>query len=112
MNIFQSFKGAIASLFCVFALVFSTASYANNSDAVNSAEPLTVHASIEKTININTADAFTLSEVMSGVGEKKAAAIIAYRESNGNFSSVDELLMVKGIGEKTLEKSRAYLSVN
>lgn len=62
-------------------------------------------------INLNKADAQTLAQ-LHGVGEKKAEAIIAYRQANGGFKSVDELSKVKGIGEKTLEKNRSRLSVN
>lgn len=61
-------------------------------------------------ININTADATQLQEI-SGVGEKKASDIIAYREANGPFQNVDELTNVSGIGEKTLEKMRQQITV-
>lgn len=61
-------------------------------------------------ININTAPAYKLEE-LDGIGEVKAAAIVQYREENGNFKSVDELVNVKGIGEKTLEKNRDRITV-
>lgn len=61
-------------------------------------------------ININTADTRELIK-LSGIGEVKAAAIVAYREEHGAFSSVEELLNVKGIGKKTLEKIRGYVTV-
>ncbi|BAU75267.1 Competence protein ComEA helix-hairpin-helix region [Metapseudomonas furukawaii] len=48
---------------------------------------------------------------MVGIGEAKARAIVQYREENGPFSSVDDLLEVKGIGVKTLEKNRDRLSI-
>ncbi|WP_231862865.1 ComEA family DNA-binding protein [Alicyclobacillus mali (ex Roth et al. 2021)] len=54
-------------------------------------------------ININTADLETL-ETLPGVGPKRAAAIIAYRQAHGPFSDLDSLRHVKGIGEKTLAK--------
>ncbi len=57
-------------------------------------------------ININTADATTLSEGLKGVGPSKAEAIIAYRESYGPFQAVEELTAVKGIGESLLSKNR------
>ncbi|OEC37090.1 competence protein ComEA [Pseudomonas cuatrocienegasensis] len=63
-------------------------------------------------VNLNTADAPTLQRELSGVGEKKAQAIVDYREANGTFVSVDELLEVKGIGESILERNRDKLSVN
>lgn len=61
-------------------------------------------------ININTASAERLT-ALSGIGEVKAAAIVEYRRTHGGFSSVDELLNVKGIGEKTLEKIRSRVTV-
>ena len=58
------------------------------------------------TVNINTASAEGLSNALNGVGMKRADAVVAYREANGVFTSLEQLLNVKGIGEKTLEKNR------
>ena len=62
---------------------------------------------VNKTININTA---TLEELMSinGLGEAKAKAIIKYREENGYFKIIDDLLNVSGIGVALLEKIKEY----
>ena len=54
-------------------------------------------------ISINNSDLEQLKEI-PGIGEVKAKAIISYRESNGEFRSIDELKNVDGIGEKTFEK--------
>lgn len=54
-------------------------------------------------VNINTADAQTLSASLKGIGQKKAEAIIQYRKEQGGFKSVEELASVTGIGPKTLE---------
>lgn len=62
-------------------------------------------------VNINTADATTL-QTLSGIGEKRAADIINYRETNGLFETVDDLDQVSGIGEKTMEKLRPLITVN
>lgn len=61
-------------------------------------------------VNINTAD---LEELMTlkGIGEVKAQAIIDYRTEYGSFNSVDELINVSGIGEKTLDNLRDYITV-
>jgi len=53
-------------------------------------------------ININTANIQQL-EMVKGIGEKTAAAIVRYRETHGAFASVGDLIHVKGIGEKKLD---------
>ncbi|MNY28761.1 ComE operon protein 1 [compost metagenome] len=63
-------------------------------------------------IDLNSADAQTLARELNGIGEAKARAIVEYRDAKGPFTSVDELLEVKGIGAATLEKNRERLSVN
>jgi competence protein ComEA len=63
-------------------------------------------------LSINNADAETLQRGLTGIGAAKAAAIVAYREENGAFTSVDELLEVKGIGKAILEKNRDKLSID
>lgn len=62
-------------------------------------------------VDINSADAETLATAMKGVGVKKAEAIVAYRDQHGPFKSVDELTLVRGIGEKTVEISRDNLTI-
>ncbi|CAI8746835.1 ComEA family DNA-binding protein [Pseudomonas zeae] len=63
-------------------------------------------------VDLNGADAATLQKELAGVGEAKAKAIVAYREINGPFASVDELLEVKGIGKAILDRNRDKLEVN
>ncbi|MBV7479905.1 helix-hairpin-helix domain-containing protein [Pseudomonas sp. PDM31] len=63
-------------------------------------------------VDLNSADAPTLQRELAGVGEEKAKAIVAYRESNGAFASVDELLEVKGIGKAILDRNRDRIEVN
>jgi competence protein ComEA len=58
-------------------------------------------------VNINTADAKTISEALSGIGLKKAEAIVKYRESKGEFKTAEDLVNVDGIGAKTVEKIKA-----
>ena len=69
--------------------------------------PLCVVAA--QTVNINTADKETLMTV-KGVGEKRAEAIIAFRQQNGPFKSVDDLLLVQGIGQAIVDDNRDQLS--
>lgn len=61
-------------------------------------------------VNINTATQSEL-EVVRGLGPAKAKAIIAYRESNGKFKSLEELDNVKGFGKASIEKLKEELSV-
>ena len=68
--------------------------------------PPLVSAFPEK-VNINMADAETIAAGLHGIGPAKAHAIIEYREENGPFKSVEELLNVNGIGPKTIERIRA-----
>ncbi|MGN1423404.1 MAG: ComEA family DNA-binding protein, partial [Oscillospiraceae bacterium] len=67
-------------------------------------------AETETVININTASSLTLQK-LNGIGLIKARAIVEYREKNGAFTSVDELVNVKGIGKATLEKIRNDITV-
>ena len=62
-------------------------------------------------VNLNAADAETLRRDLFGIGAAKAKAIIAYREANGSFTAVDELLEVKGVGKALLEKNRDRLEI-
>ncbi len=63
-----------------------------------------------KNIDINRAGIDELS-TLKGIGIKKAQAIIEYREMYGQFSSVDDLLNVKGIGEKVLSDNQQRLKI-
>ncbi len=60
-------------------------------------------------VDINSADAETLSDSLDGVGLNKARAIVAYRNQNGPFRHADELVNVKGIGIATVDKNRDYI---
>lgn len=74
------------------------------------------HSSVQNAINtgmkisLNTASVTELQQ-LNGVGEKKAQAILQYRQQNGKFKSIDELKNVKGIGPKLLEKNKSRLSL-
>ena len=62
-------------------------------------------------VNINTADVQTLATELKGVGEKKAQAIIDYRNEHGAFKSIEDLSLVKGIGDKVLEDNTGRITV-
>lgn len=95
-------------LLCSLVLGFNQAAIAAKANA----EPVVANAEAQTgKLNINTADESALQAQMIGIGPSKAKAIVQYREENGPFSSVDDLLEVKGIGAKTLDRNRDKLSV-
>lgn len=62
-------------------------------------------------VDLNSADASTLAKELDGIGLARAKAIVEYRERNGRFRSVDEVLNVKGIGPQVLEANKDNLQV-
>jgi len=58
-------------------------------------------------VNVNQADANTISENLKGIGIIKANALVSYRETHGKFTTAESLSSVKGIGEKTIEKNKS-----
>ena len=61
-------------------------------------------------INLNEADLYDLQR-LPGIGEKRAQDILEYRQNNGPFQNIEELMQVKGIGEGILEELRDYVTV-
>lgn len=66
--------------------------------------------SMEGKVRINYATQEEI-ETLNGIGPKKAQAIIQFREENGFFQTIDDLLQVQGIGEKTLEKIKDQIQI-
>lgn len=62
-------------------------------------------------ININTADVDGL-QILPGIGPKTAQAIVDYRDANGLFQAVDDIVQVKGIGQATLERLRPLITLD
>lgn len=60
-------------------------------------------------VNVNSASAEEIAENLKGVGLSKAQSIIAYRDANGRFLHVDELVNVKGIGIRTIDQNRGMI---
>ncbi len=64
----------------------------------------------EGKVNINTADAAAL-QTIPGIGPSKADRIIEYRESEGKFNEIDDIKNISGIGNKTFESIKEYITV-
>ncbi len=76
---------AITTLAAIAALTFSSFSFASP-------------------VNINSADAEQIADALNGIGMVRAQAIVDYRTSNGSFTSADQIVLVRGVGEKTYQK--------
>ena len=63
-------------------------------------------------VDVNTADAETISAELKGIGLAKAQAIVDYRKKHGPFRDADDLSLVKGIGERTVELNRSDIKVS
>ena len=62
-------------------------------------------------VNINTASVAEL-EVIPGIGPSKAESIVKYREDNGKFQKVGDIILVKGIGDKLFKKISSEIEVS
>lgn len=65
--------------------------------------------SSQQVVNVNAADAETLSVMLKGIGLRKAQAIVAHREQYGQFKTLSELTDVKGIGTGTVAQNEAVI---
>lgn len=82
-----------------------------NTEIENNSSLNTVSGMQNNIININTATKEQLM-TLSGIGEVKAEAIIAYRQESGGFKSTDEMIQVSGIGKKTFEKIKQFITTD
>lgn len=83
--------------------------YTAQNESIENKE-LTVEVTESVIININTANVEELQK-LKGIGETYAQRIVDYRLENGEFKAVDELLKVKGIGNKRLEDIKAFIKL-
>ena len=68
-------------------------------------------AALTGVVNLNTATVEEL-QLLPGIGEARARAVIAVRKQRGGFKSLEDLLQVKGIGEVGLDRLRPHVTVN
>jgi comEA protein len=100
------------ALFVIVAVLAMTALPAAAAQQKSSAsKPAGASAVPTTPVNINTATQEQL-EALPGLGAKVAQRIIEYRQKNGNFKKVEDLMNVKGIGEKSFLKLKPMLTVS
>ncbi len=73
--------------------------------------PYEVQKTVPQRININRADTWLL-EALPGIGESKAQAIVDYRNDNGNFHCIEDVILVKGFGEVTFDNIKDIITVS
>jgi len=95
-------------MFCLGMIVLSLALTVPVQFAVAAEQGV---ATAQKPVNINTATLAEL-EMLPGIGPVSAQRIIDFRTERGPFSTIEQLVEVKGIGEKSLEKIRPLVSTN
>ena len=95
----------LATVLCRAVFVFATAAVCQAGFAQVEVQSNRKVATVEQ-VNVNEAEASRIADVLQGVGQSRARAIVEYREQNGPFDSIDELSEVKGIGEATVNLNR------
>lgn len=108
MNVKHMLTSVLCALVMIVCAQPGISGQGSTGDDGSSTPPIYLAAA---SLDINTADTADLTS-LPGIGEKTAEKINAYREANGPFKSVDELLNVRGIGPKVLEKIRPLVHVS
>ena len=107
MTIRNAFSMTLTIMALLTLLIGNPAFAAGEKEGITKSNEIV--ASMEM-ININQADAKTLT-TLKGIGKDRAVKIIEYREKNGPFEKVEDLMKVKGIGKKIFEQNKNVLSV-
>jgi len=97
------------ALFLMVALLAMVTATASAQKAANK-PPAAAAASSAAPVNLNTATQTQL-ETLPGIGAKAAERIIEYRQKNGGFKKIEDLMNVKGVGEKSFLKLKPLITV-
>ena len=97
---------AILVISALLLIVNAAIAQDNKDEAVKTNQTL---ASLQQ-VNINEADADTLA-TLKGIGKDRALKIIEYREQNGPFEKPEDIMKVKGIGQKIFEQNKDFITI-
>lgn len=92
------------------ALVLALATHAVAAPAAPSSARQLPRPAAES-VNVNTADAGTIADVLVGIGPAKAEAIVAHRKTHGPFKSLEQLSDVEGISAGTIDRNRGRITL-
>lgn len=98
-------KKLLATLSILFGLCLFSPAFAADPEANDAKEDVILY------VDINSDSAEKMADLLSGIGLKKANDIVMYRQKNGPFETVEDLLNVKGVGPSILNKNRAAIIV-
>jgi len=99
-------------IFSIFVLFISLSSFTLPSYAAEKSANKVIPKAQQlapATININTASAQQLADQLVGIGISRATEIVAYRKANGSFQHANDLVAIKGIGEKTVKRNQSKI---
>ena len=94
----------------ILGIAVSAAAASAQNKATTPKAAATVTATATAPVNLNTATAEQLATI-PGVGPKMAERIIDYRQKNGGFKKVEDLMNVSGVGEKSFLKMKPLITV-
>jgi competence protein ComEA len=100
----------VIAVLLAFGLGVTTSAEQESSRKTSSSPPASASASASAPINLNTASVAQL-ETLPGIGRSTAERILEYRQKNGSFKKIEDLMNVRGVGEKSFLKLKPLITV-
>jgi competence protein ComEA len=100
----------VIAVLLAFGLGVTTSAEQESSRKTSSSPPASASASASAPINLNTASVAQL-ETLPGIGRSTAERILEYRQKNGSFKKIEDLMNVRGVGEKSFLKLKPLIPV-
>lgn len=96
----------------IFASMLSPLLWVSPETAANALAIAPAQQQQTQTVNLNTATANQIAMVLTGVGTKRAEAIVALRDKLGAFTDINQLMQIKGIGPRLIELNKDRMKLN